>query len=130
MKHLLLAVLTLGLISTALANPTEVPKGSALRAELFDLARGGVEAEAGQSVKFNGSLKRLGDWAFFLGQIVNASGNQIRVGPNQSADTAILWKIVDSEWQAITYFVGITDVAYASWPEEFGAPEELIFPKD
>jgi hypothetical protein len=129
MKQLLLAVLTLGLVSTVLAGPTEVPKGSALRAELFDLARSGVESEAGQTVKFNGSLKRLGDWAFFVGQIVDASGKQIRVGPNESADTALLWKIVDSEWQSITYVVGMTDVAYASWPDEFGAPQELIFPE-
>jgi len=129
MKQLLLAVLTLGLVSTVLGGPTEVPKGSALRTELFNLARSGVEAEAGQTVKFNGSLKRLGDWAFFVGQIVDASGKQIRVGPNESADTALLWKIVDSEWQSITYIVGMTDVAYASWPDEYGVPQELIFPE-
>lgn len=128
MKQLLLAVLTLGIVSIALAGPTEVPKGSALRAELFDLARAGVESEAGAPVKFNGSLKRLGDWAFFNGTIVDAAGNQIRVGPNESADTAILWKIVDNEWQSITYVVGMSDVAYASWPDEFGAPQELVFP--
>jgi len=29
----------------------------------------------------------------------------------------------------ITYFVGITDVAYASWPDDYGVPSALIFPK-
>ena len=115
--------------ATAFAAPKEIAKGSDLRAALFDIARSQVENEAGQPVKFAGSLKRLGDWAFFNGTIVNASGNQIRIGVGRSADTAILWKIVDSEWQMITCAVGITDVAYASWPDTFGAPTELIFPE-
>lgn len=125
----LLVLLSFCIATSACAAPKEVPKGSELRALLFDLARNTVEHEAGQAVKFSGSMKRLGDWAFFNGQIVNAAGNQIRVGPNRSADTAILWKIVDSEWQMITCAVGMTDVAYASWPDIFGAPTDLVFPE-
>jgi hypothetical protein len=121
--------LSLCFAASALAAPKEVAKGSELRAALFDIARNTVENEAGQPVKFAGSLKRLGDWAFFNGTIVNAAGNQIRVGIGRSADTAILWKIVDSEWQMITCAVGITDVAYASWPDQYGAPMALIFPE-
>lgn len=121
--------LSLCFAATALAAPQEVPKGSDLRSTLFNLARNTVENEAGQPVKFSGSLKRLGDWAFFSGQIVNAAGNPIKVGPDRSADTALLWKIVDSEWQLITSAVGITDLAYASWPDTFGAPAQLIFPE-
>jgi len=115
--------------ASAFAAPKEIPKGSELRASLFDIARDTVEREAGQPVKFSGSLQRLGDWAFFNGQIVNAAGKQIQIGIGRSADTAILWKIVDSEWQMITCAVGITDVAYASWPDEYGAPTNLIFPE-
>lgn len=115
--------------ASALAAPKEVAKDSDLRAALFDIARNTVENEAGQPVKFAGSMKRLGDWAFFNGTIVNAAGNQIRVGAGRSADTAILWKIVDSEWQMITCAVGITDVAYASWADQYGAPMELLFPE-
>jgi hypothetical protein len=129
MKSWLLASLLFTLVLPAFAAPKEVPKGSELRAGLFDLARSNVEDEAGQAVKFAGSLKQLGEWAFFLGTIVDESGAGIPVGEGESADTAILWKIVDSEWQMITHAVGITDVAYASWPEDFGAPEALIFPE-
>ncbi len=125
----LLVVLSLCFATSAFAGPKEVPKGSELRASLFDLARSNVEQEAGQPVKFAGSLQRLGDWAFFYGTIVNDEGNQIRVGPGESADTAILWKVVDGEWQMITHAVGMTDVAYASWPEQYGAPSELILPE-
>lgn len=128
MKTLVL-LLTLVCATSALAAPKEIPKGSELRSALFDIARSTVEHEAGQPVKFAGSLKRLGEWAFFNGQIVNAAGKQIQIGPNKSADTAILWKIVDSEWQMITCAVGITDVEYASWPDTFGAPTALIFPE-
>ncbi len=125
----LLVLLSVCIAMSAHAAPKEVPKGSELRAALFDLARHTVEHEAGQAVKFAGSMKRLGDWAFFNGQIVSDEGNQIRVGPAGSADTAILWKIVDSEWQMITCVVGITDVAYLSWPDTFGAPADLLFPE-
>jgi len=125
----ILLTLTIGLTASALAAPKEVPQGSDLRSSLFDLARTTVEHEAGRAVKFAGSMKRLGDWAFFNGQIVNASGKPILIGPAESADTAILWKIVDSEWQMITCAVGITDVAYASWPDEYGAPAALVFPE-
>ncbi len=125
----LLLALTLGLSASALAAPKEIPKGSELRASLFDLSRTTVEREAGQPVKFSGSIQRLGDWAFFNGQIVNAAGKPIRLGQAESADTAILWKIVDSEWQLITCAVGISDVAYASWPDTFGAPAALLFPE-
>ena len=83
----LLVLSSLCIATLAFAAPKEVPKGSELRATLFELARSTVEREAGQTVKFTGSMKRLGDWAFFNGQIVNAAGNKIQVGPNRSADT-------------------------------------------
>ena len=129
MRSLFLSTLLFCLTTGANAAPKEVPKGSELRAGLFDLARTNVEHEAGQAVKFAGSLKQLGDWAFFLGTVVDESGAGIPVGEGDSADTAILWKIVDSEWQMITHAVGITDVAYASWPDDYGVPEALIFPE-
>ena len=53
------------------ASSQEIPKGSKLRAQLFDLARPTIEKQAGQAVKFAGSQRRLGEWAFFIGQIVN-----------------------------------------------------------
>lgn len=122
-------LLSLFCAASAFASPKEIPKGSSLRSALFDLARTTVEREAGQPVKFAGSLTQLGDWAFFKGAIVNSAGKQIPIGIGKSADTVILWKLVDSEWQMITCEVGITDVAYASWPDTFGAPAALIFPE-
>jgi hypothetical protein len=122
---LLAAVLT----STALAGPKEVPRGSELRDQLFDLARPEVEDIAGQPVKFSGSMKQLNGWAFFQGQIVNSGGGAILVGESQSADTALLWRDSRNGWEVVRCVVGITDVAWASWPDEVGAPTELLFPE-
>ena len=127
MKTLLLlaAVLT----STALAGPKEVPRGSELRDQLFDLARPEVEEIAGQAVKFSGSMKQLNGWAFFQGRIVDAGGGPILVGESQSADVALLWCDARNGWEVVRCVVGITDVAWASWPDEVGAPSELLFPE-
>ena len=128
MKPLILlfaAVLT----STVLAGPKEIPRGSELRDQLFDLARPEVEDIAGQPVKFAGSLKQLNGWAFFQGRIVDAGGAAILVGDNQSADVALLWSDARNGWELVRCVVGITDVAWASGPDEVGAPTELLFPE-
>jgi len=122
----LLILLAIGLTATAYAAPQEVPKGSDLRAYLFDLARPGVEQEARKTVKFAGSLKQLNGWAFFNGSIVDGSGNKIMAGDAQSADTVVLWKKSGNNWRLVAYIVGMTDVGYAGWSEKYGAPEELF----
>ncbi len=128
MKTILL-LLTALLTSTALAGPREVPRGSELRDQLFDLARPEVEEIAGQPVKFAGSMKELNGWAFFQGRIVNAEGAAIPVGESESAEVAILWSDARNGWEVVRCVVGITDVAWASWPDEVGAPAALLFPE-
>lgn len=122
----LLILLTVCLTAMAHASPEEVPKGSDLRSYLFDLARPGVEQEAGKTVKFAGPLKQLNGWAFFSGSIVDGSGKKIMVGDAQSADTVVLWKKAGTNWRVVAYIVGMTDVGYAGWSEKYGAPEELF----
>lgn len=120
------ALLTLAFAITALAAPQEMPKGSELRAALFEVARPYVEREAGRAVKFAGSLKRLDNWAFFNGSVVNAAGNKILVGPSESADTVILWKKSGSGWRVVAYIVGMTDTGFEGWADKYGAPEALF----
>lgn len=119
-----LAAATVSLVRPASAQE-EVAKGSKLRKELFELARPDIEAVAGRAVLFNGSMKRLGNWAFFNGNIVTADGGPIRVGPGESGDTALLWSLKNGVWFLMEAEVGFTDVIYLDWSDKHGFPGAL-----
>ena len=107
------------------ASSQEIPKGSKLRAQLFDLARPTIEKQAGQAVKFAGSQRRLGEWAFFIGQIVNAKGGPIYV--YDSSETLLLWKQVNGTWTFLTGEAGANEPFHLwEWPAKYGAPKELF----
>ena len=104
----------------------EVPRGSALRSQLFDLARPEAEKTAGQPVKFAGSMRRLGDWVYFSGELVDARGRPVAVR-NLAPDTLALWKRENGRWKVLDVGAGVTDAYhYDVWPEKFGAPIELL----
>ena len=111
---------------SSLQRVEEVPRGSALRKKLFDLARPEAEKAAGQKVKFEGSMKRLGDWVCFSGNVVDDRGSPIIV-QGFGSDTVALWKRVDGKWRVLDVGAGATD-AYELyvWPENFGTPMELL----
>ncbi len=113
----------------AFAAPEEIPKGSDLRAALFDLARPAVVEEVGKPVKFLGSLKQMDGWAFFFGGLVDANGKKILLGGTESSDSVILWKRTGGKWRVVQCVVGITDVCYEAWPQKYGVPRELLFPE-
>ena len=107
------------------ASSQEIPKGSKLRAQLFDLTRPTIEKQAGQAVKFAGSQRRLGEWAFFIGQIVNAKGGPIYV--YDSPETLLLWKQVNGTWTFLTGEAGANEPFHLwEWPAKYGAPKELF----
>jgi len=107
------------------ASSQEIPKGSKLRAQLFDLARPTIEKQAGQAVKFAGSQRRLGEWAFFIGQIVNAKGGPIYV--YDSPETLLLWKQVNGTWTFLTGEAGANEPFHLwEWPAKYGAPKVLF----
>jgi len=104
----------------------EVPKSSTLRKSLFELARPSIEAEAGQKVLFEGSIKQLGDWAFFMGKIVNAGGQEIVPSGYNNGEVGILWVLRSGRWGLVTTNVGPTDLFYSDWPQTYGAPAPLF----
>lgn len=104
----------------------EIPKGSDLRAMLFDIARPEIQRQAGKRVLFNGSLKRMGGWAFFRGNVVDKNGKPVLVGPGESSDTAVLWERVNDEWVMMKCEVGFTDVIYLNWSEDTDVPQALL----
>ncbi|HRQ87451.1 MAG TPA: hypothetical protein PLA50_01545 [Bacteroidia bacterium] len=105
---------------------TEVPTGSALRKSLFELARPSVESEAGQKVLFEGSLKQLGEWAFFMGRIVSAKGAEIVPSGYSNGSVGILWVQRSGRWGLVTTEVGPTDLFYSEWPATYGVPRNLL----
>ena len=104
----------------------EVAKGSALRKELFELARPKIEKAAGRVVRFQGSMKQLDGWVFFIGSIVDADGATIQIGPAESGDTAVLWTNRNGQWVVLEAHVGFTDVIYLEWPDTYAFPQALI----
>ena len=125
MKTLLtaLAITTLAL-HAALAAPQENPKGSKLRAQLFDLARPTIEKQAGQAVKFAGSLKQLDGWAFFSGRVVDTKGATIEF--DRISDTFLIWKEIQSSWKLLEASAGVSDMGFhEKWLLE-GAPRQLL----
>jgi hypothetical protein len=109
----------------ASSQPTEVPKGSKLRATLFDLARPAIENQAGQPVKFAGSLKQLKDWAFFAGKIVDAKGSTIEI--DGISDTFAIWRQTNGQWMFLAGGAGISDTGFHEEWINKGAPRGLLY---
>lgn len=107
------------------ALPTEVPKGSKLRAALFDLARQTIEGQAGQPVKFAGSLKQFQDWAFFSGKIVDSNGANIEI--DGISDTFAIWRQTNGRWIFLEGAAGISDTAFHEQWINKSAPRELLY---
>lgn len=105
-----------------------VPPGTPLRAELFDLIRPRAEKLTGKPVKFSGSMRRAGDWVFFLGQIVDKKGSSILIGDAESSDAMALWKKESDRWRVIEFHAGFTDVFFVDYPEKYRLPKDLFFP--
>ena len=89
---MIVSIVSLSGISLAEKEIREIPAASPLRKQLFEMARPAIQNMAGQSVKFQGSLKEIGIWAFFLGQTVDQKDGLITNPDSGSADTCILWK--------------------------------------
>ena len=112
--------------SVAQTEIREIPAASPLRKQLFEMARPTIQNMANQPVRFRGSLKETGFWAFFLGQTVDQKDDLITHPDTGSADTCILWKKERKGWSVIDCNHGFTDVCYTDWPERYGVPVALI----
>ena len=125
MKTLLRAlVITTFALHAALAAPQEIPKGSKLRGQLFDLARPTIEKQASQAVKFAGSLKQFDGWAFFSGRVVDTKGASIEF--DGISDTLVIWKEIQGSWQLLEASAGVSDLSFhEKWLQE-GAPSQLL----
>ncbi|HJU40709.1 MAG TPA: hypothetical protein VJ724_14155 [Tahibacter sp.] len=137
---LLLAALSL---SPAFANDAPAPvreigKTDALRKPLLDALRTPIEKDLGQEVQFVvRTLRVQGDWAFVVAQPQRRDGSPVDYGKTRYAEAITeglfdggtvfaLLRSADGRWKTTAFVIGATDVAYAAWPDEYGAPRALF----
>jgi hypothetical protein len=153
MKRLVLA---LALIAAACSpapseKTAEVPAsaGSAGEAQAPDPERDAMIAalspraseDIGIPVTFIASTKRTeGDWGWLVAQPWTPEGTavdwsttryaaQAREGMLDGAGTTYaLLRRQNGKWSVVAFAVGPTDVAYADWPQRYGAPASLMTP--
>jgi hypothetical protein len=89
------------------------------------IARPTIEGQAGQPVKFAGSLKQLQDWAFFSGSIVDSNGANIEI--DRISDTFAIWRQTNGRWMFLEGAAGISDTAFHEQWINKGAPEKLLY---
>jgi hypothetical protein len=125
----------LGAFTQTVRTPGE---GSAERKAILEALRTPVERELRQKIKFVvETLSVQGAWSFVGGvpQAENGSWPDYRATDYQEAidnemfDNNIfaLLKNTNGEWKVTTYSIGCTDVCYAGWWRDYGAPRK-VFP--
>lgn len=82
------------------------------------------------------SLDRYGAWAFLLAQLRAPDGRRLDFPRTPLAEQAaagglsdvyaVLLKQGDAQWRIVAHVVGPGDVAWESWPQEYGAPAALF----
>lgn len=120
------------------AGPREIGVGDPLRRPLLDALRPVIADDLGQPVQFMVDRLRVqGDWAFFAGSVQQPDGRPIDFGRTRYAEADRegffdgpgaygLLRRVGGQWRVQGFFIGPTDAAYLSWPDELGAPTSLF----
>lgn len=145
-----LLLLALGALAIAGAGepPSTAKKGIAaardigasdpLRRTLLDTLRPTIERDVGQPVQFLVRVLRVqGGWAFAHVVPQTKAGapidyrrtryaELIREGMFDGPDTFALLELRKGRWTLRAFVTGPTDVTYAGWQEEFGAPNALF----
>lgn len=131
-------LLLTALLLAGAAPARDVPAGDPLRKILLDAVRPAVERDLGQKVKFVVRLLRVqGGWAFATLAPRTRTGAPIDFSATRHAerkregmlDGDTLYALLQqgpSGWRVRTFVIGPTDVTWAGWPEEYGAPESLF----
>jgi hypothetical protein len=109
------------------ATPTEVPRDTPLRKQLFDLLRPKIEQVSAQrDVRFQGDLKAFKNWALFVGSTLDAKDRAIKFPPTNNTETAALFLRTKDGWRLVDFAVGFGDPSYWVWAEQYGAPKKLL----
>lgn len=125
--------------SSAIAGHLYTPKrGSAERKSIMDAARVPVMKElAGQKIVFVvRKLNVYGNWAYLEAVPQLKSGKKVNYKITKFQDdvrqgffddwVGVLLKRAGRGWEVKALTIGATDYPVVAWPEEFGAPKEII----
>ena len=123
--------------SSASAQVTTLPRGSADRAGVMDVLRATVRQRIGKPVIFVvKKLRVVGPWVFVEAVPRNPDGSRIdyRGTPYEEAvrDGAFedmvqgLLRKGGGRFRLVTYAYGATDVAYVDWWRRYGAPRAVL----
>jgi hypothetical protein len=139
MMHLIAGLLSLASPAVAAAEPAHaVGISDPLRRTLLDALRPVIEQDLGQPVIFLVTTLRVeGDWAYAALAPRTIDGAPIDFARTRHAER---WReaMLDGDtidallrndggaWRVRSYAIGSTDVAWAGWAEEFGAPADLF----
>lgn len=125
--------------ATAQEQPQTPQPGSPERAAILDAARAPVQKALGKPVQFVvKQLNVLNHWAFVYATMQGPGGTPIDYAGTpfaqaaehgaKSDDYLALLRMRDGKWQVLADSIGPTDVAWATWPEQYGAPQALFGP--
>lgn len=135
-------VIVAALIALAACSPAneraEPSENTQLANEVAVALRNVLEADLGRPVSLRIDTQRQdGDWAWIAalpqtpdGAAVDWSttryAEQAREGMLDGGVTYALLQRQNGEWVVRDYAVGPTDVAYMTWPQDYGAPAALM----
>lgn len=111
------------------AKPEEISSESGQRKVLFDLVRPEVAKQAKlrtNQVKFEGSLKKLGNWAFFGGRSLDSNSKSLKLEPLGNDDTCALFLKTRKGWVLVDWSAGHSDVVYYEWITSYHVPSAVL----
>jgi hypothetical protein len=136
-----LANLALPFAGPAFANQSEardVGVGEPTRKILLDALRPVIARDLGQPVRFVVTVLRVqGQWAYahvvpqtMAGKAIDFSrtrhADRLQAGLLDGPDVYALMAKRGERWVVREFVVGPTDVTYAGWPDDYGAPNALF----
>jgi hypothetical protein len=126
------------MVVAALAGVSDIGVGDPHRRVLMDALRPVIERDLEQKVKFLvRTLWRQDRWAFahVMPQTVAGGAidfrrthhaDRVAAGIFDGPDIYALLEMRDGQWVVRDFVVGPTDVTYAGWPDDYGAPATLF----
>lgn len=112
--------------------------GDPLRPVILNALRPAIVADLGQPVKFVvQTLRTQGDWAWVVARPQRPDGREIDFRTTRHRerieqgvfDGPVLYALMqrrEQRWTVVDFVIGPTDVTWAGWPEEYGAPAAML----